>query len=1017
MSFIESRSFLSLKKQLESSSKSVSIVGSDSPVSIAKLISDQRWRDFESFPHIVIFSNETEAQDFIDNLTFFGSEKETHFLPAFDMSPYSGLYPNTRYISQRLKWLSEIRSTPKGKIFVATAESILQKTLPVKDFENHSLSFVAGDEWPEKVGRLLSNMGYAGAPQVEDVGQYSVRGGIVDVFSPAEDLPIRIELFGDQIESLRAFDPATQRSLHTVKSIKIIPSREIVFDDDSQSRALQNLRMNFKGRKLPHHEIDGILQDIKLGRYFHGIDYLLNDFYEKTASVLEFAREDFCLWWVNPIECERQAELFQKELSDQRLHSHTHAVLPHVGELYFGWSERPGTHAFKTIDVNNVAITNTLEEDGSIVDLPCTKIKASEIQANESLASVLNERLKGWWGANQRVVLATHTISQAQRIKSLLDSNNILSSIVDVETKGWSWSVDGIWNEEARNVAIVPVPLSDSVRLPDDELILIREEDFFGTKKRSTKKPQASQDTMSIDFAELNPGSRVVHIQHGVAVFDGLMTMQVNGVESEFLQLRFRDDDKLYLPIYRVGQIQKFSGAGPLDKLGTNNWEKTKVKVRAHLRDIANDLLELYAKRKQTKRTPFEEPTNDFREFEAYFPYDETADQIKAIGDVLSDFEDDSPMDRLICGDVGFGKTEVAMRAAFRVVQEGKQVAVLVPTTILALQHLENFRKRFSKWPVEVKGYSRFTSTKDSKEVVEGLKSGKVDIVIGTHRLLGRDLSFKKLGLLIIDEEQRFGVKHKERLKHFRILADVLTLTATPIPRTLHMALTGAKDMSVIATAPTNRIPVKTEVVEFDEEVIQRALARELRRKGQSFFLHNRVEDIEQIARIIGRLVPKARIAVGHGQMSPKELEHIMLQFLEGEIDILVCTTIIGSGIDIPNANTLIVNRADHFGLSDLHQLRGRVGRSQVKAYAYFVIPSWKTLSTDAKARIDAIEKYSHLGSGFQIAFEDLQIRGAGNLLGQEQSGYIASIGFDLYCRLLKESVEHLKTSGGAGNE
>ncbi|MCB0394211.1 MAG: transcription-repair coupling factor, partial [Bdellovibrionales bacterium] len=964
MSFIESRSFLSLKKQLESSSKSVSIVGSDSPVSIAKLISDQRWRDFESFPHIVIFSNETEAQDFIDNLTFFGSEKETHFLPAFDMSPYSGLYPNTRYISQRLKWLSEIRSTPKGKIFVATAESILQKTLPVKDFENHSLSFVAGDEWPEKVGRLLSNMGYAGAPQVEDVGQYSVRGGIVDVFSPAEDLPIRIELFGDQIESLRAFDPATQRSLHTVKSIKIIPSREIVFDDDSQSRALQNLRMNFKGRKLPHHEIDGILQDIKLGRYFHGIDYLLNDFYEKTASVLEFAREDFCLWWVNPIECERQAELFQKELSDQRLHSHTHAVLPHVGELYFGWSERPGTHAFKTIDVNNVAITNTLEEDGSIVDLPCTKIKASEIQANESLASVLNERLKGWWGANQRVVLATHTISQAQRIKSLLDSNNILSSIVDVETKGWSWSVDGIWNEEARNVAIVPVPLSDSVRLPDDELILIREEDFFGTKKRSTKKPQASQDTMSIDFAELNPGSRVVHIQHGVAVFDGLMTMQVNGVESEFLQLRFRDDDKLYLPIYRVGQIQKFSGAGPLDKLGTNNWEKTKVKVRAHLRDIANDLLELYAKRKQTKRTPFEEPTNDFREFEAYFPYDETADQIKAIGDVLSDFEDDSPMDRLICGDVGFGKTEVAMRAAFRVVQEGKQVAVLVPTTILALQHLENFRKRFSKWPVEVKGYSRFTSTKDSKEVVEGLKSGKVDIVIGTHRLLGRDLSFKKLGLLIIDEEQRFGVSQKEKLRKLKVEVDTLSMSATPIPRTLNMSFMGMRDLSIITTPPQDRLPTRTFLCKPDPETIRKAIQSEIQRGGQVFYVHNRVQSIYEEAAQLKEIVPDARILVAHGQMNEGELEKAMVAFYNHEYDVLLSTTIIESGIDIPRANTMIVDRADAFGLSQLYQLRGRIGRSTERAYCYLLLPKQGVIDPLAQERLKTLQTYSDLGSG-----------------------------------------------------
>ncbi|HNV24209.1 MAG TPA: transcription-repair coupling factor, partial [Candidatus Omnitrophota bacterium] len=511
-------------------------------------------------------------------------------------------------------------------------------------------------------------------------------------------------------------------------------------------------------------------------------------------------------------------------------------------------------------------------------------------------------------------------------------------------------------------------------------------------------------------------GDYVVHNYHGIGRYLGLKEFVINEKQKTHLVIEYHGGDKLFVPEHDIRLVQKyisFNKRPPrLYKLGTAEWKRVKSQIQKKIQHMAAELLHTQALRASLKGFSFSRDIEWQKEFEETFPFEETPDQMIATQKVKEDMESSQPMDRLLCGDVGYGKTEVALRAAFKAVMDNKQVAILVPTTILAEQHYYNFSHRMKKYPIQVDMLSRFRTKTEQQHTIKELQEGNVDIVIGTHRLLSKDIGFKNLGLIIIDEEQRFGVKAKEKLKHFRLLADVLTLTATPIPRTLHMALTGAKDMSIISTPPQNRMAVETRVIEFDEELIKNAILKELERKGQIFFLHNRVEDIEKIATIISRLVPQARLAVGHGQMAPKQLEQIMLEFLEGAIDILVCTTIIESGIDIPNANTLIVNDADHFGLADLHQLRGRVGRSQKKAYAYFIIPQYRILSQQAKARIEAIEKYSGLGAGFHIAFEDMQLRGAGNLLGQEQSGYIASIGFDLYCRLLKESIEHLqKTS------
>lgn len=515
------------------------------------------------------------------------------------------------------------------------------------------------------------------------------------------------------------------------------------------------------------------------------------------------------------------------------------------------------------------------------------------------------------------------------------------------------------------------------------------------------------------NFVDIQKGDYVVHNHHGIGRFLGIEELDVRQEKKEHLVIEYSEGDKLFVPKHDIHLVQKyisFQKKPPrLYKLGSSEWKRIRRHIQKQLQKLAAELLHMQAARASLRGYAFSADTEWQKEFEKTFPYEDTADQKKAAEDVKSDMESPRPMDRLLCGDVGYGKTEVALRAAFKAVMDNKQVAILVPTTILAEQHYYNFSQRLKQFPVKVAMLSRFRSGREQKDIVKGLQEGSVDIVIGTHRLLSKDIAFKDLGLIIIDEEQRFGVKSKERLKHFRLLADVLTLTATPIPRTLYMALTGAKDISVISTPPQNRIPVETVIAEFDEDMIREAIERELNRRGQVFFLHNSVEDIEQMAKIIGRLVKDARLAVAHGQMPGRLLEEIMLKFLDREVNVLVCTTIIESGIDIPNANTIIINKADRFGLADLHQLRGRVGRFNKQAYAYLIIPARKTLTAEARARIDTIEKFNELGAGFHIAFEDLQIRGSGNLLGAEQSGYISTIGFDLYCRLLKESVEHLK--------
>ncbi|MCB0410974.1 MAG: transcription-repair coupling factor, partial [Bdellovibrionales bacterium] len=640
------------------------------------------------------------------------------------------------------------------------------------------------------------------------------------------------------------------------------------------------------------------------------------------------------------------------------------------------------------------------------------KAKGLNHQA-DALNDFVKQRLIQWRESGDVVFLTCTTQSQAQRLCVLLEKMGFSAENIDTQAYHWqSWTQAQRENESL--IHIIPRSLPESIRFQDDHIIFLRDEDIFGRKqsKRKTSSDTLKTALHATSFSDLKEGDFIVHKLHGVGQYGGLKVMPIQGVNAEFIQIDYKDKDRLYLPIYRIGQIQKFSGPhnpAALDKLGGQQWQKTKTKVRSHLQDIAAELLKLYSERAMTHREPYNSPDADYVAFEAAFPHHETNDQLKAIEAVLDDMTSDRPMDRLICGDVGFGKTEVAMRAAFKAAQDGRQVAVIAPTTVLTFQHFENFKKRFKSWPLEIRSLNRFVPKSKINETLQGLKEGTVDIVIGTHRLLSKDIHFKNLGLLIVDEEQKFGVKHKERLRKFKVNVDTLALSATPIPRTLNMSLVGIRDLSLINTPPQDRLPTRTFVTKFDHELVRRSVMNEVTRGGQVFFIHNRIQSIYALADELRTILPDVRMAVAHGQMEEGELEKIMVSFFNHEIDLLLCTTIIESGVDVSSANTMFVDNAHQFGLSQLYQLRGRVGRSSERAYCYLLIPPQKRIDDEAKERLKVLQENTALGSGITIAQYDLELRGAGDILGEQQSGQINAVGYELYLELLEEAVHEAK--------
>ncbi|MBX3020459.1 MAG: transcription-repair coupling factor [Bdellovibrionales bacterium] len=996
------------------------IVGSDSATLLAGLLTLPKVALNEK-PHLVVTADMTAAQKLETSLRFIAPENRVHLLPSFDVGVYSGLYPNRRTLAARMRWLWQAQNAKPGDIFVAPVESLLQRTLPYQSLSQRALRLRKNDVLPENFATLLEARGYANVPLVEDVGTFSIRGGIVDVFSPAHDHPIRLELFGDIVESLREFDEDNQRSLGERERLEIIPAQEILFTDENRQNAATRFKASYENRPVDREEAQALLHQLVQGQHFHGIEFLLSLFYDTPVTPIDHFNSPLNLWRLDPFELTRAFDQLVAAAKKEFEASESQIIRPLFSEVYAPLDSLEPPPESQTVTLSKVRLGDEDSEKGLAL-LPISTSDLKEIASTAKslatqagdLADFLGKKIREWKNLGYRVFVSVTTQAQAQRLKLLLEKSELQPRLIEENLFGWEdWLSEQ--EREPNLIHVIERPLGESLRYSDEHLILLREEDLFGAKRaRAAYKSSGTleQRAHAFNFGDIKPGDLIVHKLHGIGTYEGLKVMPIQGIAAEFIQIKYKDNDRLYLPVYRVHQIQKYSGpsAGTVvDKLGGPGWEKTKTKVRSHLRDVAAELLKIYAERSVAERPPFSTPDQDFTSFEATFPYQETDDQLRAIADVLRDMQKVHPMDRLVCGDVGFGKTEVAMRAAFHAVHNKRQVAIIAPTTVLSFQHLENFKKRFAKWAIDVRGLNRFVAKKDMTATLKDLKEGKVDIVIGTHRLLSSDVQFKNLGLLIIDEEQRFGVKHKEKLRKLKSGLDTLAMSATPIPRTLNMSLVGIRDLSLINTAPVDRLATRTFVTKYEAETIRKAITSEVARGGQVYFIHNRVQSIYQLADQLREIVPDVRFRVAHGQMEEGELEKCMIEFFNHEIDMLVCTTIVESGMDVSAANTMFIDNAQQLGLSQLYQLRGRVGRSKERAYCYLLIPNHRRIEKDAQERLRIIQENTALGSGIRIAQYDLELRGAGDILGEEQAGHVNAVGYELYLELLEEAVRGAK--------
>jgi transcription-repair coupling factor (superfamily II helicase) len=914
--------------------------------------------------------------------------------PAWETDPYAGLTPHADIQQARATALWRLRNK-QVDVVVASTRSMATRLVAPSQFDSYSLHVTSGEDLSQELLiEHLANAGYLRQEPVGSPGEFSVRGGIVDVFSPLMRNPVRIEFFGDSVDSIREFDLDDQRSRGPVQYIDLLPMQDSVIT--------REMLRDWGGRARQHWLDEAFQKDLneKLvfadnGELFPGASYVMPVVRPLEATLVDYA-ESAVLILDEPEVSEEAHKKFFAAL-EQRYEQTSNAG---------GIALPPNAIFIAPDELQSLSASNRrlfLEELGSTGASFFVKGQPSEKFHGrvKEMAESVGESYK----AGHEVVLLGSTVGMAERLRDIVHEYGIPFRC--------EFGEQPLKAIEDATVPIIGIgKISAGFRLPDVNLEVYAETDIFDESEHLPAQHRRRQKISSFvsDLQDLKPGDYVVHIDHGIGTYSGLTLVH----DKECMVLFYQGGDRLYVPLERLDLIQKYSsteGAKPqLDKLGGTTWVARKTRAKRAIRDMAQELLKLYAERKVANGYAFSADTEWQKEFEEAFQYEETPDQLTSIADIKKDMESPMPMDRLVCGDVGYGKTEVAMRAAFKAIGDGKQVAVLTPTTVLCYQHFETFKERFAAFPVTIAMLSRFIAAKEQKKIVADLEAGKVDIVIGTHRLLSKDIKFQDLGLMVVDEEQRFGVAHKERLKQIKKQVDVVTMTATPIPRTLNMALSGLRDMSVIETPPRDRLAIQTVVVKFKPAVIENAINFELERGGQVYIVHNRVESIYSLANFMQKICPKARIGVGHGQMSEKELESVMTRFMHHEFDVLVATTIIENGLDIPLANTLIVNRADRYGLSQLYQLRGRVGRSNRRAYAYLLIPSDETLTQIARRRLAAIREFSELGAGFRIAALDLELRGAGNLLGGQQHGHIEAIGFDLYCQLLERTIEELRT-------
>lgn len=1020
---IETRLEAILDRELSLGHQRLRVRGSSSALNLALVLCNNTSKKISGLPHLVVVPRMSDALRLQQCLAFFNPSHQSEILPHFDVSPYVGLYPRDRSIAERLRFLWMAQSAKPNQIFIAPIGSLLQKTLPFRALSENSHTFGVGAELPDGLSEFLSQIGYQSAPLVEDVGQFAIRGGIVDIFSPAHALPVRIELFGDQVESLRFFSPTDQRSQDPVTEFHLIPCREYLWKEADVESLVSSFRKTVEGRSVDQSEYEEALRHLSRKTSFPGIDFLLPFFFKQVESPLNHFCSDLNVWFIDPMEISRHADQIFAEMKSDFDLSSKQVVRPPISSLYgslddLAFSGESSQIELTTLDLDEAGTSGDqfykIDYRSAPVHELANQLHA-QLPGSEAWLSALKSKIGAWRQGGYRIFVGVKNKSQIERLRIFFEKIDLKIVVPEPADLFWhSWLEDQ--DRDLHLIHVLPTLLPESLRLEDEQLVFLRDEDLLGKKIRSgtttTSKEDFQTKAKRLSFGDLKPGDCVVHVLHGIGVYDGLKIMSINGVESEFIQISYKDKDKLYLPVYRVGQIQKYSGlaqTAPLDKLGGTSWEKTKTKVRGHLRDIASELLELYAKRAEMHRPALRLDENAFASFEMGFPYDETDDQLRSIRDIVHDFTHTKPMDRLICGDVGFGKTEIAMRATFLAAHNKKQVAVLAPTTVLSFQHYETFKKRFAGWNFEIRELNRFVSNADAKKTIAELKEGKVDILIGTHRLLSKDVVFKDLGLLIVDEEQKFGVAHKEKIRKLRTGVDTLAMSATPIPRTLNMSLVGIRDLSLINTAPVDRLPTRTFISKWDDESIRKAISSEISRGGQVYFIHNRVQSIYSIADRVRSLVPEARIKIGHGQMNEDELEKTMVQFFHREIDVLICTTIVESGMDVPTANTMFIDDAHMMGLSQLYQLRGRVGRSKQRAYCYLILPKDKKIDKDAQERLRVIQENTALGSGIRVAQYDLELRGAGDLLGEEQSGHINAVGYELYMDLLEEAIHQLK--------
>ena len=975
-------------------------------------------------PLVVVTALAAQADALAGELAFFldqpadadAARRKVHLLAAWETRPFAQLSPPPDVQAAQLAALYALVRTP-APVVVTSVEALMMRTLPRSAFEDSVIRVALADR-PDLDALLeaLAEMGYQRVPQTEEPGDFSVRGGIVDVFSPLHHNPIRFELEDDLVTSIRHFDPASQRSLGEVEEATIIRTRYIPAAALRDPRLIDRVALRCAEIGMVRKETAELTETLENGLLFPGVEWIMPLIHESGLhSVFDYIPESAVAWLVEPgrilAEAERMVERIEAEASAAQskpvFYPPPEALYLQLEQLERALSGMIAVEAGSLVTVN--APREGWAEPIEVKSQPSLRLGAVELTGAhaapsfEPLATELNEIRR----AQGRALMVVEGPNQAARLRRHLEAYDLE---INTECQSFAQLLD--W-PDFRPV-IMEGEIANGTVLQKDGLYVYSEEDLFG-EPRTRRRTRKAGKGVFLNLEELRPDDLVVHIEHGIGKYRGLKHMKVAGLEGDFLNLEYAGNDTMYVPVERINLVQRYVGGdgveAKLDRLGGGSWDRVKKRTREAVLAMASDLIEIYAAREAIEGHPFPHPGRDYEDFAARFEFEETPDQEAAIDEVIRDMARTKPMDRLICGDAGFGKTEVALRAAFIAAMDARQVAVLTPTTVLAEQHWNSFRKRFKDYPVRIEMVSRFRTPKENRRVIEELRKGQVDIVIGTHRLLQADVEFPKLGLLIIDEEHRFGVADKERIKRLRKLVEVLTLTATPIPRTLHMAMLGIRDLSVIQTPPPDRQAIRTFVAHFDDGLIRDVILRELNRGGQVFFVHNRVENIEYMARHLRGLLPEAKLAVAHGQMKEHALEEVMRDFIEERVNVLICTAIIESGLDIPNANTMIINRADHFGLAQLYQLRGRVGRSKRRAYAYLLIPGEHIITRDAKRRIDALRELveAESGTGFKLSMRDLEHRGAGNLLGKEQSGEITAVGFELYTEMMEQAIHELR--------